>query len=98
MSPSAAAAARTDSRKSGMSSGLLQATGVEIVSPTKRSDQALTGEAVEFEGRELQRFHFLNKPPLFGTADEFRLVAETRWKAQGAFEQLGVRLRHILFA
>src|SRR5688572_3644597 len=78
--------------------GLLQASAVEVVSPTKRNDQALTDEALEFERPELQLFHFLNKPRLFGSTDDFTLIAETLWKAQGCFEQLRVSLRHVSFA
>src|SRR5688572_17598857 len=78
--------------------GLLQAPAIELVSPSKRNDQALTGEALEFERPELQLFHFLNKPRLFGSTDDFALIAETLWKAQGSFEQLRVSLRHVLFA
>src|SRR3954463_14114826 len=74
---------------------LLQTSAAEVVPPTKGNDQALAGEALKFERLEVQLLHFLNKPTFFGTADEFRLIAETGWKARVFLKQVEASLGHV---
>ena len=90
MLPNAAAASRADSKKSGMSSVFCRPPPLKSYRQPKEVTRRLPGEAVEFERPELPRFHFLNEPPLFGTADEFGLVVKTLWKLEALSNNSGL--------